>query len=95
MGRFSAVLKVELYRRDVGTYLLKIAGKDGEKVWKWFWCPGWGRIVACFLNFNSFCLLLLFKRFGASAVTYLGCRTTHTYTQKVRLFCIGLELVMM
>lgn len=37
MGRFSAVLKVKLSRRDVGTCLLKIAEKDGEKYGRGSW----------------------------------------------------------
>lgn len=57
MDRFSAVLKVKLSRRDVGTCLLRTAEKDGEKYGS---ALGWGRIEPYFLNFNSFCLLLGF-----------------------------------
>lgn len=67
MGRFSAVLKVKLSRRDVGTCLFRIAEEDGEKYGSGLGC---GRIAANFLNFNFFCLLILFKKFWASAMGY-------------------------
>lgn len=41
MGRFSAVLKVKLSRKEVGTCRLRIAEKDGEKDGSGL---GWGRL---------------------------------------------------